>query len=158
MRSVGPHRTWLQGSVHLLKYQDEPARAAFLGRYLAEAIVDLPDPEMMVPIPLHANRLRERGFNQAQLLADALRHEIGLPVEDVLVRVIDTAHQVGLDADARQVNMKSAFALRPGAFVEGRNVLLVDDVVTTGSTAAEAARVLIASGAASVSLVTVARA
>jgi len=158
LRSIGSHRTWIQASVHLLKYRDEPARAAFLGRYLAEAIGDLPAIDVVTPIPLHENRLRERGYNQARLLADALAFETGLPVDDALVRVLDTAHQVGLDADARRTNMEAAFASRPGSDVARLHVLLVDDVVTTGATAASAARTLRDAGAARVSLVTVARA
>ena len=158
MRSVGPHVEWVQGSVHLLKFGDEHARAAFLGRLLLVAMADLEQIDALCPIPLHPRRLRERGYNQSGLLAAAVSFEAGLEVVDALVRIVDTGHQVGLDAEARATNVVGAFDIAPGADVGGRHVALIDDVVTTGSTATEAARVLLRGGAATVSLVTVSRA
>lgn len=115
-------------------------------------------PEVIVPVPLHRSRLRQRGFNQAILLGEVMARAWSLPLlRDSLRRVRPTAPQVSLSADERRENVRGAFALASPAVVAGRRVLLVDDVFTTGSTLAECARVLKRGGAAAVAAVTVGR-
>lgn len=116
-------------------------------------------PGVIVPVPLHRSRLRERGFNQAILLGELMARHWSLPLlRDSLRRVRPTAPQVALSAEERRENVRGAFALATPAGVAGRRVLLVDDVFTTGSTLAECTRVLKRGGAAAVTAVTVARA
>jgi len=114
--------------------------------------------DVIVPVPLHPARRRERGFNQAELLARSLSRLTGLPVMLVLERVRYTTTQTAFDRTERMENLRNAFRLRPARNVRGSRVLLVDDVLTTGSTLSECARVLKESGASSVHAATAARA
>jgi len=117
---------------------------------------EAPRSRLVAPIPLHVSRLRERGYDQAALLARAAAQRFGLPYADLLLRARPTKAQVGLDRTRRETNVRGAFrARRP---VPGARVCLVDDVLTTGATAAEAARALLAAGASSVEVRTLARA
>ena len=115
-----------------------------------------PRSRLVAPIPLHRSRLRERGFDQAALLARAAARRFGLPCADLLVRTRPTKAQVGLDRTRREANVRGAFRARVAA--PGARVCLVDDVLTTGATAADAARALLAAGAAHVEVRTLARA
>jgi ComF family protein len=116
-------------------------------------------PDLIVPVPLHVRRLRSRGFNQAVLLGELLAKEWHLPLERrALQRIRWTEPQINLTADERHKNLKGAFAVTDCAVIERKRVLLVDDVLTTGSTAEECSRVLKDAGAADVSLITVVRA
>jgi ComF family protein len=134
-----------------------------------EGRVDLADPlgvlfegcerprsDVLVPVPLHPHRLRQRGFDQALLLAQAAGRRFGLPVKTLLRRVRPTGQQVGRDRVARERNVRGAFAGDPAAF--GLRVCLVDDVLTTGATASAAARALLDAGAARIEVRTLARA
>jgi ComF family protein len=113
---------------------------------------------VLVPVPLHPRRLRERGFNQSALVVEALARRAGRPAcLDALVRRLDTVPQAGLTAAARRRNVRGAFAVRRRAAVAGRTVTLVDDVLTTGATALACARPLTEAGAVEVRLLTVAR-
>lgn len=115
-------------------------------------------PQALVPVPLHRNRLRTRGYDQALELARALARGIRVPVSaDALVRRRATQPQTELGAAKRQHNMRDAFALRPGARLP-LHVALVDDVLTTGATLGECARVLLAAGVQRVDAWTIARA
>lgn len=124
------------------------AVAPLLGPALAEAAAGC---DLLVPVPLHRRRLRQRGYNQAALILRHARRYAGLPVDALsLRRVRPTAPQTGLDRAARRRNVDGAFAVvRPGR-VAGRAVLLFDDVVTTGATLAAASGALRAAGAARV--------
>src|SRR5438067_3178932 len=117
---------------------------------------EAPRSRVVAPVPLHVSRLRERGYDQAALLARAASRRFALPCADLLVRTRATKAQVGLDRARREANLRGAFrARRP---VPGARVCLIDDVLTTGATAAEAARALLAAGASSVEVRTLARA
>jgi ComF family protein len=136
--------------IHHLKYR----RAAWAARPLAElACEGWPDPRigsppaLVVPVPLHPLRLRERGYNQAALLATEVGKRTGLPVREPLRRLRATQSQTGFDRKERMRNLRGAFALRKNADVSGIRILLVDDVLTTGSTLDACARVLLAAGA-----------
>ena len=115
--------------------------------------------EMIVPVPLHVKRLRERGFNQAVLLAGYLARSRRIPISrDNLRRIRWTEPQVSLSPEERVKNVRGAFAVKKPGLFEGRKLVLVDDVYTTGSTVSECARVLKRAGAGEVYVATVARA
>jgi ComF family protein len=159
--SLGPYDGSLRVVLHELKYRGR-RRAA--GR-LADALLEDPavrtlaeSSEVLVPVPLHPRRLRERGFNQSALLAAEVARRAGRPVcSDALVRRLDTRPQAGLTAAARRRNVRDAFVVRRRAALAGRRVVLVDDVLTTGATAFACARRLTEAGAEEVMLLTVAR-
>jgi ComF family protein len=109
-------------------------------------------------VPLHPTRQRERGFNQASLLAQLLSAKLPIPCKPLLKRIRYTTTQTALDRAERMENLHNAFRLRKNADVRGLHVLLVDDVLTTGSTLSECARVLKRAGALSVHAATAARA
>lgn len=143
------------------KHADETHAAPAYGRWLARAGPALVgDADLIAPVPLHRWRLLSRRYNQSALLARALARETGgrLAV-DLLVRHRHTPQQGRLSALARRRNVRGAFALRPGwaGAVNGRRVLLVDDVLTTGATVEECARILRRRGAAAVDVLTLAR-
>jgi ComF family protein len=114
---------------------------------------------LIIPVPLHAKRERERGFNQAAVLARALGRVSNLPVDEYsLIRRIHTArHRAGMDEDARRESVAGAFTVRHGDVVKDASVLLIDDVFTTGATVSAAAAVLKEEGAAAVFVLTLAR-
>lgn len=150
--------------VHLLKYQRVRTVASLLGRLLGEELagVRFPKPLLVLPVPLFRRKLRERGFNQAEEIARAFvgRDVFGNAQMDVscLVRTRQTASQTGLTRHQRRANVRGAFALTKPERIAGKNVLVVDDVMTTGTTANECARVLLRAGARQVFVATVARA
>lgn len=119
----------------------------------------MPKTHLILPVPLHIRRLRERGFNQSAFLARSMGRGLHLPVRfDVLDRKCWTEPQTRLSREERLQNVKDAFVvLKPGAVAE-RSVLLIDDVYTTGTTLSECARTLKEAGAAEVHAVTVTRA
>src|SRR5213596_1869834 len=114
--------------------------------------------DIIVPVPLHATRLRERGFNQASLLAALLSAQTSISSKPLLERIRYTTTQTALDRSKRMENLHNAFRLRKNADVRGLRVLLVDDVLTTGSTLNECARILKRASAFSVHAATTARA
>ena len=137
--------------VHDLKYRDHRASAPTLGQLMAEHL--LSDPlaaDLLVPVPLHRRRERTRGYNQSELLARELGKHTDAPVDaNMLRRVRDTAPQVSMPTpEERMRNIEGAFECTGD--VIGLTVLLIDDVVTTGSTMSACARPLVAAGAASV--------
>jgi competence protein ComFC len=114
--------------------------------------------DVVIPVPLHPTRKRERGFNQAELLAELFSARAGLPMHAALERIRYTTTQTAYDRAERIENLRDAFRLRKKADVRGLHVLLIDDVLTTGSTLSECARVLKAGGAITVHAATAARA
>ncbi|MBK3466761.1 ComF family protein [Pseudomonas sp. MF6776] len=133
--------------------------ADVLSQYLQHRFdKDLPRPDALLPVPLAAKRLRQRGFNQAAMLARWLSRQLDLPCEENVVhRIQDTSAQQDLDAKARKRNLRNAFALTSDANVKGRHLALVDDVLTTGATAQALARLLMNAGAARVDVYCLAR-
>jgi ComF family protein len=141
--------------IHALKYGRRTSVAPSLIGAVEPALVALPFPpaDVIVPVPLHAVRRRERGFNQARLLAAEIARRLETPLDDGLVRARPTADQTGLDRAARLANVRRAFA---ATGLRGARVLLVDDVVTTGATLSAAAAALLDAGALSVGCLAVA--
>jgi ComF family protein len=139
--------------IHLRHVVAHWLRAALDDERLREQRFDL-----IVPVPLHPTRQRERGFNQASLIAELLSAQISIPARPVLERIRYTTTQTALDRSERMENLHNAFRLRKNADVRGLGVLLVDDVLTTGSTLNECVRVLKLAGAFSVHAATAARA
>jgi ComF family protein len=144
------------------KFHDRPELAGVFAPALADRLSswDGPPATLVLPVPLSAPRLAERGHNQAWELARRVAPRRGLPADaSVLQRLRDTPHQVGLSRQARSANMAHAFWVPPeqAARLAGQAVALVDDVLTTGTTAAAASRVLLQAGAASVQLWVLAR-
>lgn len=144
------------------KFNGREDLAGPLARLLSDAVSTAvgPPPDLVLPIPLSAQRLAERGYNQAwELARRTARLQGRMARHDVLLRPSDTAHQAELSRAARQRNLGGAFMVDPrqrGA-VQGRRVVLVDDVMTTGATAREAASTLLRAGAAAVDLWMLAR-
>jgi competence protein ComFC len=148
--------------IHSFKYNRQIYLRRLIARWLSAALDDerLRDRrfDVIVPVPLHPTRQRERGFNQASLLAELLSAEISVPSKPLLERTHYTTTQTALDRAERMENLHNAFRLRKTADVRDLHVLLIDDVLTTGSTLSECARVLKRAGAVSVHAATAARA
>lgn len=146
---------------HRLKYYDRLELAEPLGRWMARAGADiLADADLIAPVPLHPLRLFSRRFNQSAELARVISRESAVPADTLaLERVKPTAPQVGLTRAQRAANLSGAFrvARERAPFVEGRNIVLIDDVLTTGATANAAARALLRARAARVDLLVFAR-
>lgn len=165
--AYGSYESGLRELIHLLKYERVRPAALVLGRMLAEAAGKI-TPEfdtkalpLVVPVPLHDSKRRQRGFNQSELIARAmLRNMAGAPLSlnpSSLRRTRATESQTGFSRAQRRANVRGGFAVSRPKDVAGRDVLLVDDVFTTGTTVSECARVLQRAGAARVWVVTVAR-
>ena len=165
--AYGSYEGRLRELIHLLKYEQMRPAANVLGRMLAEAVADL-EPSfgttkvLIVPVPLHAGKLRQRGFNQSELIARAalkLRpagDRLALNA-NLLERRRETQSQTGLTRHQRRENIRGAFTIAKPDQVAEREILLVDDVFTTGTTVSECARLLRRAGAAKVWVATVAR-
>jgi ComF family protein len=153
--AIGPYADSLKAIVHALKYDRRSTIARHLARRMRAAGTEvLEGADAVVPVPLHRNRERARGFNQARELA---RH-LGSPLLDCLVRVRATRPQADLPAAKRDGNVRGAFSLAPAVRVEGLVLVLVDDVSTTGATLNACAAPLLDAGAAEVRALTAARA
>jgi len=148
--------------IHQFKYARQIHLRHVIARWLRTALDDerLRDCQfdVIVPVPLHPARQRERGFNQASLLAELLSAQTSISCRPSLKRIRYTTTQTALDRSERMENLHNAFRLRKNADVRGLRVLLIDDVLTTGSTLSECARVLKRAGAKSVYAATAARA
>ena len=151
----------LRDLIHRFKYGRQFYLRRVLAAYLVEAMQDSriqADPaDCLVPVPLHPARLRERGFNQADALAESLSKRIRLPILRCIERRRYTGTQTRFARIERMQNLRNAFALRKNSDVRGKHLLLLDDVLTTGSTLHECALVLRSAGAESVRAITVAR-
>jgi len=141
-----------------LKYGRKVALARTMARYMAPLLDELPDNSLLVPVPLHRRRIWQRGFNQSAFVARELARRIGADFAvDALLRVRATPPLKGLSMQQRRRTVAGAFRTNPKAELRGRTVVLVDDVLTTGSSANACARVLRRAGAERVELVSWAR-
>lgn len=159
-RAIGPYEGALRASVLELKRQ--PHLSQQLGTLLLSAAERAPLNlcTRILPVPLHGKRLRSRGFNQAFILAQALSRGLRLPLDEVsLVRVSSTEkYRAGLDAKGRRDTVAGAFEVRHPRLIADENILLVDDVFTTGATVSACAEALTAAEASNVFVLTIARA
>ena len=141
-----------------LKFHHQLGLARLLGENLAERLASETRPDRIIPIPLHRTRLRERGYNQALEVARPVARALAVPLDfQILQRVRATTPQTGLAVAARRKNVRDAFRLRDSNSLRGQHLALVDDVMTTGSTAQAAAKCLRAGGADQVEIWVVAR-
>jgi ComF family protein len=155
-RAAGVYDGTLRAILHAFKYERRRTLAAPIATLMTQAGADLlNDADVVVPVPLHRSRERSRGFNQARDLA----RRLGPPLADVLVRTRATPSQTDLPAARRHANVRGAFTFRPQARagLDGRFVVIVDDVSTTGATLEACARALKAAGAREVRALTAAR-
>jgi ComF family protein len=159
IRSVALFEGTLREAIHRFKYDHVRDLADSLGGFLVAFWQETTLPaDVVVPVPLHARRIKERGYNQARLLAERLGEAAGIPVLcEALYRNRHTASQTGLSAQERRRNVNGAFSCS-GSGVQGKRVLLVDDVCTTGATLEACSVALREGGAQSVWALTVARA
>lgn len=158
---LGPYAPPLRGAIHDLKYRQQQAALSHLGGLLAQAVrAQCPEAniDLLATVPMHWRRRIARGFDHARALGRTVARELRLPVGDELVRVRATRTQVSLSRTARRENVRGAFAVHHRRTVRGANVLLIDDVTTTGATANEATRALLGAGAHRVTLAVLAKA
>jgi ComF family protein len=162
--AYGSYDSGLRELIHLLKFEQVRPAAAVLGGMLAKALAGLEPgwtqrPVVVVPVPLHTRKLRQRGFNQSELIAQhAVKLTGGMAVHSrVLERRRETQSQIGLTRHQRRENLRGAFVVTRPQEIAGREILLVDDVFTTGTTVSECARVLRRAGASKIFVATVAR-
>jgi len=158
VRSAAWYEGWLREAIISFKYEGEFARARHLAEMLAPLSQNCTQDTEIVPVPLHPSRENRRGYNQAQKLSEELVSLTAMKLSPMLIqRVIPTSQQTRLSAIERAQNVKDAFAVRNSIAVVGKRLLLVDDVMTTGSTLGECANVLKQQGASWVGAVTIAR-
>jgi ComF family protein len=164
--AFGSYDGGLRELIHLLKYNGVRPAANVLGRMLAEGLAKLEcefgaGKVLVIPVPLYKGKRRHRGFNQADLIARSALKVLGderlVLATEVLLRTRETQSQIGLTSHQRRENMRGAFAVANAGALEGREVILVDDVYTTGTTVTECAKVLRRAGAATVWVATAAR-
>ena len=141
-----------------LKYGRKVAVAKTMARYMEPMVAEVPAEALIVPVPLHRTRLWSRGFNQSALIANELSRRLCIPADAmVLRRIRPTPPLRGMTPLQRRKTVSGAFQVRDKAAVEGKSVILIDDVLTTGSTVEACARALQRAGAARIELLAFAR-
>lgn len=161
MWSACPYEGIVKEAIHLFKYKGKLILARELSRLMAEyaqANIPLNTIHCLIPVPLHRSRLREREFNQSEVLSLKLAAYFNVAVvQNVLIRTRPTPPQVNLKREERFISLKGAFRVKKNDLVKGKNILLIDDVFTTGTTANECAKALGQAGADEVNVFTLAR-
>ncbi|MEK6646671.1 MAG: ComF family protein [Candidatus Firestonebacteria bacterium] len=161
-RSAGIYEGVLREAIHLFKYKNKRS----LGKHFGEILVNyaqreniMVDIDIIIPVPLHKSRLQERDYNQSEILASFLKDKFNLPMhKNILKRSKQTQSQVGLKRNERFENIKDAFIVDTTKNnITDKSILLIDDIMTTGATINECARVLTESGAKEVNVLTLAR-
>ena len=157
---VVPFAPPLRQAILSMKYHRRTHATAHLARLLAEAVsahCDVASLDVVLAVPMHWVRRLARGWNHSAVLADGVAARLGLPVGDELIRIRNTPPQVRLPVSRRAANVRGAFAVTRPADLQGARVLLIDDVLTTGATANEASRTLLAAGAEHVTVAVLAK-
>ena len=161
LRSIAFYQTTLQQAIHLFKFEKKKVLARHLIQLVntyMPADYCVADYDFILPIPIHGKRLRERGFNQATLLAKGIARAESVPIlTDILVRHRHTAAQSSLGMEARQENIIGAFEIRNPHVIHNKRILIIDDVFTTGATVREAVNELWKADPAEVDVLTLAR-
>lgn len=161
LRCYGPYQEPAVGMIQLLKHRPITPLARWFAARLADLVVEEPllaATDAIVPVPLDRRRLRQRGFNQAELIARCLARRLRIPMRpELLVRVVPRPEKLLLTARQRRESVRGAFLVPPGQRVDRMRILLIDDVVTTGATLDACARALKAAGAERVTALCVAR-
>ncbi|HSA60941.1 MAG TPA: ComF family protein [Nitrospiraceae bacterium] len=153
-----PYLSPLRDAICLLKYRGKVALASPLARLMTDRLPPLDALDLIIPVPLHPQRLREREFNQSLLLADRIARYLNAPVFlDNLSRIIPSPAQTTLSRKDRLKNLRGAFAVRHADSIAGKRILLIDDVFTTGATVNECAKTLRKAGSGDVFVLTLAR-
>ena len=147
--------------IHRVKYQHEAPLGEWLGRQVDSRHLlfgRLTAPPLIIPVPLHAQRHRERGYNQSEFIARGIQHKLGFPISTrILKRIRKTQTQTALTAEQRQQNVEDAFQVTKSDLVQNKSILLVDDVITTGATINQCAKVLLEAGSGDVYALALAR-
>ncbi len=151
----------MQRLLHLFKYGHKTGLRFFFTEqiliFARDYNLDLQNHHLIVPVPLHPTRLRERGYNQSLLIAQMISEEFDIPVENKsLLRIRHTPNQARLSQKERWTNIKAAFKIKPFNNFRHKNILLIDDLYTTGATASQAAKILKDAGANKVTVLTIA--
>jgi len=155
-RSYGIYEGGLEEAIKQLKYHGIKRLASPLSELLLKT--SLPDVDAIIPVPLHGKRLRERGFNQSALIAKGISKRLHRPLLiNTLIRTRYTTPQVNLTAREREKNIKGAFSVIDGEDIQGKDIMLIDDVFTTGATVRECSKVLRKAGAGNIYVITLAR-
>jgi len=158
IRALGVYAGVLASLIHLLKYTRKLSLAARLGKMMSKLVIEdnfLSRVQLIVPVPLHPTRMRERGYNQSELLARNIGEYLNIPISTKsLLRVRNTKSQTRLSPEQRRENVRGAFMLKDTKDIANKHILLVDDVFTTGATLDECAIALIDGGAAAVYAIT----
>jgi ComF family protein len=159
-RALGYYEGPLREAIHRWKYQGKTHLNSFFGEWMAEGLHRYWDSaffDLLIPVPLHPQRLKERGFNQALLLVKELSRRTGIPYrKQILKKSRPTLPQVDLSGKEREKEVRGSFQVMEVEAVEGKSILLVDDVYTTGATVNECSRVLLTGGAERVDVFTLA--
>jgi len=160
MRGVVFYGGSIASAIQALKYEDRKQLAAPLAAYLVSHLEEHPITfDALVPVPLHPDRLADRGYNQSDLLAEHTGEARGIPVRtDLIIRIRDTQSQINLKRSERQENVCQAFEPVQTQSLQGETILLLDDVCTTGATLIACAQALQRAGAGDIWALTVARA
>lgn len=153
-----PYLPPLQDAICLFKYRGKVALASPLARLMIDRLPPLDSLDLIMPVPLHIRRLREREFNQSLLLADRIGRHLNIPVSFTsLIRTTASPAQTTLSRKGRLKNLRGAFALRHPELIAGKRILLIDDVFTTGTTVNECAKTLRKAGSGDVFVLTLGR-
>jgi ComF family protein len=161
-RALGAYEGSLREAIHRWKYEGKTSLTPFLAEWMVVGLKHYWKSnsfDLLLPVPLHARRLRERGFNQALLLIKELSRQIGIPYgKTILQKRKPTIPQVNLSGAEREKGVRGAFHVIGKKELEGKSILLVDDVYTTGATVNECSKVLLRGGAERVDVLTLAHA
>lgn len=148
----------IKKAIRKLKFGRKKYLAPFLGKIFTDNLPQ-PDADFIIPVPISPSRLIERGFNQSEMLAEAVSNKFNIPkLRGVLIRIKDTKAQFEIKGRDRNQNLKNAFKVINSHSIKGTRILLVDDIFTTGATVKECSRALINAGAAHVAIATLSRA
>ncbi len=160
-RAVASYETLILDAIHQFKYGRDISTGSAIASFMAEfdfPDFDFTDYSVIIPVPLHIGRLRERGFNQSLILAKAIGKKYSIPVNfSLLKRIKSTLTQTGLDKSQREKNIRGAFTVNDNAKAKSKNIILIDDVFTTGATINQCAKTLLKAGAGKVAVLTLAR-